>query len=72
MKIKLTLITLLDATNGDVMTGSDERIEQPLSHSQRTRTRARRESGVDYWCYVANIERLGIVRAHYLWCAMSE
>lgn len=63
------VVTLLNVDTGDIQS-QDDIVEQRATLSQRAKVR--NESGVDYSCYLANIELLGVVRAHYLWCVMSE
>lgn len=62
-------VALLNVDTGD-MQERDTVVAQSLTLTQRTRVR--NESGVDYACYLANIQLRGVVHAHMLWCMMAD
>lgn len=63
--------TSYDATTGEHRDKTGL-IEQPDTQTNRAQSYALRESGVDYFCYLANIKQRGVVYAHYLWTTISE
>lgn len=62
----------LDVDAGELRNPDGTQSDASTSLHDRAMIRAGRERGVDYFCYLANIKRLGVVRAHYLWTTINN